>query len=190
MKLFTLGIGLLLALFLTGSASAQCNAPEQVKGADRYNDLVCKAHAAARSGDDKKTLEFFLAASEEPVLESPNIRLFGQIAKSYGKLGQFHEADLYLKYDDLSILWMIGIIRCQEASNSTDESLFQDGKLLISDEAIHMAHVLCGPVFDEFGYFQDRDSESFIPAANAILQYGALRKEIDLMRHKKVPDRH
>jgi hypothetical protein len=189
MRLSTLGGALLLALFLPGSASAQCNAPELVKGADRYNELVCKANAAARSGNDKKALEFSLAASDQPVLESPNIRLFGQIAKSYAKLGRFHEADLYLKYDNLSILWMIGIVRCQEASNSTDESLFQDGKPLISDEAIHMAHVLCGPVFNEFSYFQDRDTESFIPAANAILQYGSLRKNIDLMRHKRFPDR-
>ena len=160
-----------------------------VKGAGKYNELVCKASNASQSGDDRKALELFLAASEQPVIESPNIRLFGPIAKSYAKLGRFQEADLFLKYDNLSILWMIGIVRCQEASNSPDESLFQDGKPLISDEAKHMAAVLCGPVFDDFSYFRDRDTESFIPAAKAILQYGALRQEIGLMRDKQLSKR-
>ena len=82
---------------------------------------------------------------------------------------------------------MIGIVRCKEASNSTDESLFRDGEPLTSDEAAkHMAGVLCGPVFDEFSYFRDRDTESSIPAANAILQYATLRKEIGLMRDKQL----
>jgi hypothetical protein len=130
-----------------------------------------------------------LAASEQPVLESPNIRLFPEIAKTYAKLGRFHEADQYLKYDNLSVLWMIGIVRCQVALNSADESLFQDGEPLNSDEAKHMAVVLCGPVFDEFSYFRNRDTESFIPSANAILQYAALRKEIGLMRDKQLSNR-
>ena len=173
------------ASFLGESASAQCSAPELVKGADTYNELVCKASKSSRSGDDRKALELLMAVSEQPVLESPNIRLFRMIAKTYAKLGRFPEADRYLKYDNLSVLWMIGIVRCQVALNSTDESLFQDGKPLMSDEAKHMAAVLCGPVFDEFSYFPDRDTESFIPAANAILQHVALRKEIDLMRDKR-----
>jgi hypothetical protein len=174
------------ASFLGEAASAQCSVPELVKGADRYNELVCKASKASRSGDDRKALELFLAASEQPVLESPNVRLFRPIAKTYAKLGRFHEADRYVNYDNLSILWMIGIVRCQVALNSPDESLFQDGKPLISDEAKHMAAVLCGPVFDDFSYFRDRDTESFIPAAKAILEYGALRKEIGLMRDKQL----
>jgi hypothetical protein len=187
------GVIALLALgaasLLGESTSAQCGVPGLVKGADRYNELVCQASKASRSGDDRKALEFFLAASEQPVLESPNIRLFRQIAKIYARQGRFHEADRYLKYDNLSILWMIGIVRCQVELNSTDESLFQDGKPLISDEAKHMAAVLCGPVFDDFSYFRDRDTESFIPAAKAILEYGALRKEIGLMRGKQLPNR-
>ena len=177
------------ASLLGESASAQCSVPELVKGADRYNELVCNASKASRGGDDRKALALLLAASEQPVLESPNIRLFPKIAKTYAKLGRFHEADRYLKYDNLSVLWMIGIVRCQVALNSTDESLFQDGEPLTSDEAKHMAAVLCGPVFDEFSYFRDRDTESFIPAANAILQYGALRKEIGLMRDKQLSNR-
>jgi hypothetical protein len=179
---------LLVVLFLRGLASAQCSAPELVKGADKYNELVCSASAAAQSGDDGKAIKLLLAASEQPVLESPNIRLFGQIAKTYARLGRFHDSDLYLKYDDLSLLWMIGIVRCRETADSKDESLVQDGKPLISDEVKHMAGVLCGPVFDEFSYFRDRDAESFIPAAKAILRHEAIRKEIDAMRHKQLPN--
>src|SRR5256885_15099047 len=79
------------------SASTQCGVPELVKGADSYNDLVCKASKASHSRDDRKALELFLAASQQPVLESPNIRLFPEIAKTYAKLGRFHEAEQYLK---------------------------------------------------------------------------------------------
>ena len=183
--LLTVGV----ASLLSESVWAQCRVPELVKGADRYNELVCKAYKASRSGDDRKALDLFLAASEQPVLESPNIRLFPEIAKTYAKLGRFHEADQYLKYDNLSVLWMIGIVRCQVALNSADESLFQDGEPLNSDEAKHMPVVLCGPVFDEFSYFRNRDTESFIPSANAILQYAALRKEIGLMRDKQLSNR-
>lgn len=188
MKLSRLSLGsaaLLSALLLPGSASAQCGAPELVKGAERYNELVCKAHAASKRGDRQEALDLFLSASKQPVLESPNIRLFGQIARAYAKLGRFHEADLYLKYDNLSILWMIGIVRCQGVPNSADESLLQDEKALTSDEGKQMAAVLCGPVFDEFSYFRDRDAESFVPAATAILEYSALRKEIDVLRDRK-----
>jgi hypothetical protein len=174
-----------VASLLGESAFAQCSVPELVKGADKYNELVCRASKASQSGDDQKALELFLAASEQAVLESPNIRLFPNIAKTYAKLGRFHEAAQYLSYDNLSVLWMIGIVRCRVASNSTDESLFQDEKPLTSDEAKHMAAVLCGPVFDELGYFRDRGTESFIPAADAILKYGALRKEIGRMRDKQ-----
>jgi hypothetical protein len=173
------------ASLLGEPASTQCSVPELVKGADKYNELVCKASKASQSGDDRKALELFLAASEQPVLESPNIRLFPKIVKTYAKLGRFDEADRYLKYDNLSVLWMIGIVRCQMGSNTADESLFQEGEPLTSAEAKHMATVLCGPVFDEFSYFRDRETESFIPAANAILQYGALRKEIGLMRDNR-----
>jgi hypothetical protein len=177
------------ASLLGESASSQCSVPELVKGADSYNDLVCKASEASHSGDNRKAIKLFLAASEQPVLESPNFRLFAGIAKTYAKLGRFREAEQYLKYDNLSVLWMIGIVRCNKAPNSAAESLFRDGKPLTSDEAKHMADVLCGPVFDEFSYFRDRDTESFIPAAIAILQYANLRNEISLMRDKQPRNR-
>jgi hypothetical protein len=184
--LLSLSGQLFVVLFLGSLAAAQCNAPELVKGADKYNELVCKASVAAQSGDDKKAIEFLLAASEQPVLELPNIRLFGQIAKTYARLGRFQESDAYLKYDDLALLWMIGIVRCQQAPDSKNETLVQDGKPLTSDEAKHMTAVLCGPVFDEYSYFRERDAKSFIPAAKAILRHEAARKEIDAIRRKQL----
>lgn len=191
MKRFTYLLGsLLLAVpCMEMPCSAQCNAPEVVGGADKYDVLVCQGVAASRNGEDQKALGFFLAASQQPVLESPNILLFGRIAETYARLGQFREADLYLKYDDLSLLWLFGVVRCQVQSHSNDESLFQDGKPLKSDEAKHMANVLCGPIFDNDAYFGDRDAESFISAARAILRYDTLRKEIDLMRAKQLSKR-
>jgi len=164
------------------STYAQCSRPELVKGADKYNELVCQAFRASRRGNKQKTLELLLRASEQPVLESPNIRLFGPIARTHAELGHFEEASRYLKYDDLSTLWMIGIIRCQTVSESTNESLFQDGEILTTNEASHMAGVLCGPIFDEYSYFRDRSTDSFVPAAKAILHHAILSKEIDHMR--------
>jgi hypothetical protein len=185
MNLSTLGTAILSAVLLSGSAFGQCSAPELVKDADQYNDLVCKAYAAASDGDNKTALALFLAASDEPLFESPNVLLLGQIARTYAKLHRFREADAYLKYDNLSVLWMIGIVRCQVTPDSKNESLLQDGARLVSHEAKHMTDVLCGPIFDEYSYFRESDAESFIPAANALLRYEAIRKEIELMRHKK-----
>src|SRR6266705_1862173 len=106
MNLSMLGGPFLLAVVLAGSAFAQCNGPEVVKGADKYNQALCKAYAAAQIGDNKKALDLFLVAADQPLFESPNVRLLGQIARTYAKLGRFQEADLYLKYDSLSVLWM------------------------------------------------------------------------------------
>lgn len=176
------------AVFLhAGSTAAQCDLPEIVKGADKYNELVCKASAAAKSGDDKRALDFYLAALNESVLESPNVRLFADIAKTYAKLGRFHESDIYMKYDNLAILWLVGIVRCRQRPHSDDESLYQDGKLLISEEATHMADVLCGPVFDELSYFRDSDTTSLVPAARAILKHESIRHEIAALRSQRHP---
>ncbi|HEY2030397.1 MAG TPA: hypothetical protein VGH20_14425 [Myxococcales bacterium] len=173
-------------LFHVGPAAAQCDLPELVKGADTYNELVCKASAAAKGMNDKRALDFYLAALNEPVLESPNVWLFADIAKTYAKLGRFHEADVYMKYDNLSVLWMIGIIRCKKP-NSRAERLYQDGKLMLSEEATRMADVLCGPVFDEFSYFRDSDTTRFVPAARAILKHEAIRHEIAAIRSPQHP---
>jgi hypothetical protein len=96
---------------------------------------------------------------------------------------------LYLKYDDLSLLWLIGVVRCEAQPSSEGEVLLQDGKLLQSDEAKHMVNVLCGDVYDNNQYFGDRDAESFIPAAKAILRHAVIRKEIDHMRTKRPSNR-
>jgi len=148
---------------------------------------VCKASAAAKGKDDKRALEFYLAALNEPVLESPNVRLFADIAKTYATLGRFDEADVYMKYDNVTVLWMIGIVRCGKRLKSPAESLYQDGKLLSSEEATHMAGVLCGPVFDEFSYFRESDTTRFVPAARAILKHEAIRHEIAAIRSQRRP---
>ncbi len=179
---FSLGAALLAASLLRGLASAQCTEPEVVQGDDKYNDLVCEGAAASRSGDHEKALRLFLTASEQTTLEFPNILLFGRIARTYAQLGQFREADLYLQYDNLSLLWLIGVVRCQAPPNSEVEVLMQDGAMLRSGAATHMTNVLCGPIYDNNDYFGDRDAESFVPAAKAILRYDTLRKEIDHMR--------
>lgn len=91
-RLFRPGVIVLAigAIFFLGKlASAQCSVPELVKGADIYNELVCKASNASRRGDDRKALELLLAASEQPVLESPNTRLFPKIAKTYRQTRSF-----------------------------------------------------------------------------------------------------
>ncbi|MGB9407443.1 MAG: hypothetical protein WCA89_07900 [Terracidiphilus sp.] len=178
------------ALVIQISCSAQCKAPEVVKGADEFNALICQASAASQSGDNSKALKLFLAASKQyPLQEFPNILVFGSIARTYARLGQFREADLYLKYDDLSLLWLIGVVRCQAQPSSGDEVLLQDGRLLQSDEAKHMVNVLCGDIFDQYEDFADRDAESFVFTAKAILRHSALRKEIDLMRAKQILNR-
>jgi len=156
-----------------------------VKGADKYNELLCQGIVAARSGKERRALEFFLSASQQPVLESPNILLFGRIAKTYALLGKFREANVFLEYDNLTLLWAIGIVRCEAQPSSEDENLLQDGKLLQSDEAKHMAHVLCGPIFDNDVDFTRRDADSFVQVAKAILRHRALHEEIILLREKQ-----
>ena len=186
---FLLGGLLFLVVFSGSRCLAQCNAPEVVKGAAKYNTLVCQGIVASQKGEEQKALRLFLEASKKPVLESPNILMFGRIAETYARLGQFTQADLYLKYDDLSLLWLIGVARCQKQSTLNNEVLSQDGEHLNGPEAKHMADVVCGPIFDNDSYFADRNAESFVPVAKAILRYSALRKEIDQMRAKHSSDK-
>lgn len=177
-----------LPVIITGTATAQCNAPEIVKGADKYNEQVCKAYAATKNGKQQQALDLFLAASKQNIFESPNVLLLGDIAKTYASLGQFENADRYLKYDNIAVLWMIGIVRCQHTSESTnDEILLQDGKALTSSDAKYMVNVVCGELYDDYSYFRDRNAESFVPAAKAILRYSTVQREIDQMRVKQSP---
>jgi hypothetical protein len=185
MKLLTLASLFFGSLCLGTHCYAQCSAPEVLKGATKYDAEVCKGITASGKGEYQRALEFFLSASKEFIDESPNILVFGRIADTYAHLGKFKEADRYLRYDDLSLLWAIGVVRCRPQPNSNNESLLQDGELLKSAEAKYMVDVLCGPIFDNDDYFADRDTASFVPAAKAILRYDALRKQIDLMRAKQ-----
>ncbi len=175
-----------LALGCTGAAlsGAQCAAPETIQGAEAYNKLVCHGIQALSNKNNAEALRDFLSASRETTLESPNTLLFGRIANVYASLGQFRESYEYLEYDNISLLWSMGIVRCRAASSVKQEDLYQDGIPLKSTAATHMAAVLCGEIYDNNASFADRDIESFVPLARAILRHTELRKEIDLMRSK------
>ncbi len=176
-----------LALIGVSSAlcSAQCTAPEIIKGAGIYNKLVCQGVQALSNKNQEEALHDFLAASKQTTLEFPNTLLFGIIARTYASIGRFEEAHEYLEYDGISLLWSMGIVRCRADSTSDHEVLFQDGKLLKSETANHMAGVLCGEIYDNNDYFADREIESFVPVAKAILRHSELEKEIDLMESRK-----
>jgi len=184
MKAFSLlRAGMYLAVFVWHlPVFSQCAAPEVIRGADKYNLLLCSGVAAQKHGDYRSALRDLLEAARLPTLEFPNNLLFGRIAETYARLGQFEDADLYMRYDNLSLLWMIGVVRCQAQADSNDEVLMQDGKLLESMEAKHMVNVLCGAVFDSNYDFTDRNADSFAGEARAILRHEAIRKEIERLR--------
>lgn len=180
-------VGLVMSCMSSALCCAQCTAPEIIKGAEKYNKLVCQGVQALSSNDQEKALINFVSASKMVTLEFPNNLLFGRIAKVYASLGRFKEAYEYLEYDDISLLWSMGVVRCHAGPSGGQEVLFQDGVLLKSAAATHMARVLCGEIYDNNAYFADRDIESFVPLARAILRHTELRKEIDLMRSRKGP---
>ncbi len=178
-------VGLAVSCMPSALCGAQCSAPETIQGAEIYNTLVCKGVQALSSHNREEALRDFLAASQKTTLEFPNTLLLGRIAKVYASLGQFKEAYEYLEYDNISLLWSMGIVRCRAGSSGEPEVLFQDGMLLKSTASTHMAGVLCGEVYDNNAYFADRDIESFVPVAKAILRHSELRKQIDLTRTKR-----
>jgi hypothetical protein len=183
-------ICILLAAWAVSSISpalcaAQCVAPETIQGSEIYNKLVCQGVAALSSQKQEEALHDFLLASQKTTLEFPNTLLFGRIAKIYASLGRFKEANEYLEYDNISLLWSMGVVRCRADSSADQEVLFQDGVLLKSTAASHMASVLCGEIYDNNAYFADVNIESFVPVAKAILRHSELRKEIDLMQSRK-----
>jgi hypothetical protein len=135
--------------------------------------------------DYQGALKFFLSASKGIVAESPNILLFARIAYVYAKLGRFGEADEYLRYDNLALLWAIGVVRCEPIPGSEDETLRQGGIPLSSSESKQMAGVLCGRMFDDMLDLPDRDAASFVPAAEMILRHTEIRKEIEKLRPRK-----
>lgn len=174
---------LLICCCCAATVSAQCSAPEVVRGADAYNALVCKGYRAMDARDYQGALKFFLSASKESVLESPNMRLFARIAYVYAKLGRFSDADEYLRYDNLALLWAIGVVRCE--GNPGSEVLRQDAVPLSTTESKHMADVLCGGMLDDMLNLPGRDAASFVPAAEMILRHTEIRKEIEKLRPRK-----
>jgi hypothetical protein len=182
-------VGLLLGYMSSAMCHAQCAAPEEIEGDEIYNKLVCQGVQALLNKNQEKALTYFIAASEKTTLEFPNTLLFGRIARTYASLGRFKEAYDYLEYDNISLLWSMGIVRCHTGSAGEQEVLFQDGVLLKSEAATHMAHVLCGEIYDSNAYFVDRDIVSFAPVARAILRHTELRKEIEIMRSRENPKR-
>jgi tetratricopeptide (TPR) repeat protein len=165
--------------------SAQCNAPEVVPAADTYNAFVCKGYRAMDAGNYQEALKFFLSASKGIVAESPNMLLFARIAYVYAKIGRFGEADEYLRYDNLALLWAIGVVRCERIPGSEHETLRQDGVPLSSSESKHMADVLCGGMLDDMLDLQARDAAGFVPVAQMILRHTEIRREIEKLRPKK-----
>ncbi len=165
--------------------SAQCRVPETIEYPAPYNGLVCEADAASRRGDDKLALDLLLRAAKTPLLEAPNVLLYGRIAQAYANLGQFKDADKYLRYDELSLLWRIGIVRCQTIEHTDNEGLFQDGRALDSEDSKHMANELCGEAYSDLFDFRNGRIEDFLPAAKAILRHEATKQEIEVLRAKK-----
>ncbi|HLW81237.1 MAG TPA: hypothetical protein VKS20_04270 [Candidatus Acidoferrales bacterium] len=162
------------ALLPLQAAMAQCKATELVRGAGKYNKLVCDAYAQRSAKHFQQALSLFLTASREPLFEVPNIQLLAPIAETYADLGQFREAERYLQYDNLALLWELGIAGCDQG----DSELTQGGKSLTSDEAKHVANLVCGAAFENFTEFGNRTIEDLIPVANAMLRHDAIRREI------------
>jgi len=181
---------IMTAICTVASCSAQCSVPEVVEYPAPYNGLVCDADAATKRGDNKLALDLLLKAAKTPLLEAPNVLLFGRIALAYAKLSLFKEADQYLRYDELTLFWRIGIVRCETIEHSDDEVLYRDGHLLNSDDATHMANELCGDAYRDLFDFQNDGIESFIPVAKAILRHDTIRQEIALMRAKQLRPNH
>jgi len=176
--------------FLQCPCVAQCVAPELIEGADIYNHLVCQGIQELSEGKSEEALHDFISASEKTTLEYPNTRMFGRIAETYASLQHFKEAQEYLDYDNLSLLWSMGLVRCKSDSAAGHESLFRDGTLLKSEGATHMAGVLCGAIYDNNADFGDRNIDSFESVARAILRHNELQKRVNLMRlRQSVPER-
>ena len=165
-------------VFIALPAKAQCDAVQLIHGADKYNKQVCDAYKASASGQDQKALTLFLAASREPLFELPNSHLFAPIAREYARLGDFNKAKTYLEYDNLALLWEIGIVSCSE----DQKNLLKGGLNLNTTEANYMTRVVCGAALDDYTYFGNRNAEDFVATANAILRHAALRKEIEKLK--------
>ncbi len=167
-------------LFFAPGTAAQCDSPDLVHGADKYNALVCKAEAAAQNHDEKKALSILLLAEEEsPLPDFPNLFLFDRVALSNARLGNFDMAELNLAYADISLLWMKGIARCRKIPSSDDEILVQDDAPLHSENARYMANVLCGDAYDKAHEENLATAGNSQLTARMALRHAEIKNEID-----------
>jgi hypothetical protein len=181
--LFTLLLALVAA---SQGIYAQCDSPELIKGAEKYNALVCKAEVASSSHDEKLAQSILLLAeNESPVEKFPNVFLFDRIALSNARLGQFDLAALNLDYENISILWMMGIVRCKKIPNSDDEILFREGEPFHSENARYMANTLCGDIYDNNQNYLSAKASDYGRAAKMILRHMEIEKEIAALRESR-----
>jgi hypothetical protein len=180
-------LSLSLCFFLSAQKiCAQCDAPELIKGADKYNALVCRAEAASQNHDEKLARSILLLAEDEtPVQDFPNVFLFDRVALSNARFGQFDLAELNIEYSNISILWMEGVIRCKKIPDSDDELLFREGEPLHSENARFMASVLCGDIYDKNQNFPLVKTSDLERVANMKLRHIEIEKEITALRELK-----
>lgn len=163
-----------ITLFPFGSAIAQCSATETIHGAKKYNKLVCNAYAAMSAKQYDEALNLFISASKQPLFEVPNIQILAPIAETYLDLGQSEQAERFLHYDNLALLWELGIVSC----NQENSGLMEGGVPLTSEPAKYVTTLVCGTAFDNFTNFNNVRVDDLIPIASAMLRYEAIQKKI------------
>lgn len=173
-RLVFLGFAASIMLFPARSAIAQCNATEIVHGAEKYNKLVCDGYAARSAKQYQRALDIFLSASKQPLFEVPNIQLLAPIAETYVDLDRTEEAERFLRYDNLALLWELGIVSC----NQENSGLTQGGVALTSETAKYVTNLVCGAAFDDFTNFTNVKVDDLIPVANAMLRYKGIQERI------------
>jgi hypothetical protein len=181
-------LSIVVALLSYGTVRcySQCNIPEITEYPAPYNKVVCEANIASQHGDYAKALDLLLSASKTQLLEAPNVLLYNRIAATYIQLGQYQNADLYLRYDSIALLWRMGIIRCNAIGNDNTAVLLKEGHLLNGEDASFMASVLCGDAFSDLFDFNNEDIESYYPLAKAIIRHHKTQVQLQHMKSKIV----
>lgn len=167
----------------------QCKEAETVSGATKYNVLLCDGIRLAKLGRHAAAVNQFVAASRVPLEESPNILLFPRLATEYATLGKTREAKRYLEYDELSVLWMLGEVRCSPRSSEQyeQETLVRNGSRVVSDEADEMSKVLCGEIFDDYNDTRNLAVRGFVPAAKSVLRHEQARLVVERLTARDAP---
>lgn len=176
----------LLLLSVSAEAAAQCDSPDGIQGAEKYNALVCKAEAASQARDEKKALSIYLLAEDEsPVANYPNVFLYDRVALSNARLGDFDLADLNLEYATIALQWMHGMVRCEKIPSSDDEILFREDHPLHSANARFMANVLCGDAYDKSHDENVARAGNGELAARMALRHSEIEKEVAALRRAR-----